>query len=264
MRSRSVGTSGERYAVVSCHVERVLDDRVWAALARLLVERPGGFPIAALIRPPDTRAGEDASAWLQRARAAAALGPVGHHTHWTSPTHARPSALEPSPGDRVLAEGHWMREQGLEPSLFCGGGWYTDSTVAAACAALGYADCTPRATRPSYLSAGDAWAELAVVARVRLAAGATLTVVPTTHSVGDLVRAVARPRRLRERVVHVYFHDTDLLDGRRHRALTAALRLLALRRRPAALDDVAAGAAAAAPELDWESIARGGAGPEPQ
>ncbi len=41
----------KRYAVVSCHVERPLDDRAWEAFARIQVQRPGGFAIAALIRP---------------------------------------------------------------------------------------------------------------------------------------------------------------------------------------------------------------------
>ena len=81
-----------RYAVASCHVERPLDDRVWARFSRLQAARPGGFRIAALMRPPDPETGEDETIWLERARTAAAHGPLGHHTHWTSPTHARPTA----------------------------------------------------------------------------------------------------------------------------------------------------------------------------
>jgi hypothetical protein len=50
----------ERYAVVSCHVERPLDDRVWTAFERLLERRPGGFAVTALIRPPHAGSGEDA------------------------------------------------------------------------------------------------------------------------------------------------------------------------------------------------------------
>ena len=54
--------------------------------------RPGGLAIAALMRPPDAVAGEhDDETWLRRAREAAGRGPLGHHTHFTSPTHARPS-----------------------------------------------------------------------------------------------------------------------------------------------------------------------------
>ena len=44
------------------------------------------------MRPPDPETGEDETSWLERARTAAAHGPLGHHTHWTSPTHARPRA----------------------------------------------------------------------------------------------------------------------------------------------------------------------------
>jgi hypothetical protein len=259
-----VGTSSKRYAVVSCHVERPLDDRVWEALLRWLERRPGGFPVAALLRPPDAAAGEDESTWLERAREAAARGTIGHHTHWTSPTHARPVGGGEPAGERVLREGRWLHAHGLEPALFCGGGWYTDAAVGNACVTLGYADCTPRATRPAYLDDGAVWAELTAPARVHLPSGHVLTAVATTHSVGDLVRALARPRGLSHEIVHVYFHDTDLLDRRRDRALAAALRLLALRRRPARLDDVAERARRDAPEVVWEAVARGGGDPEPQ
>ena len=122
-------TSSERYAVVSCHVERPLDDAVWRRFAALQARRPGSLAVAALIRPPDAAAGElDEALWLARAREAAARGPLGHHTHFTSPTHARPTGGET--GARVLREGAWLREQGLSPTLFCGGGWYTDRSVA--------------------------------------------------------------------------------------------------------------------------------------
>src|SRR3954470_12861320 len=152
-------TSPERYVVVSCHVERLVDDRVWAAYEELVRRRPGGFAIASLVRPPDPAAGEDEDTWLARARELVASGaPFGHHTHWTSPTHARPTGGDPA--ERVAAEGGWLRERGLAPRLFCGGGWYTDAGVAEAVASLGYADCTPRATRPGYLPAEACWAEL--------------------------------------------------------------------------------------------------------
>ena len=142
MRCAMPPTTPERYAVASCHVERPLDDRVWSAFAALQERRPGGLSIAALIRPPDAVAGEhDDERWLARAREAAERGPLGHHVHFTSPTHARPTG-DPT-GERVQREGLWLREHGLRPTLFCGGGWYTDHTVALACAELGYADCTP-------------------------------------------------------------------------------------------------------------------------
>src|SRR5438034_46596 len=54
-----------RYAVVSCHVERPLDDEVWRRFSRLQRRRPGRFAIAALMRPPS--AGEDEQVWLELA-----------------------------------------------------------------------------------------------------------------------------------------------------------------------------------------------------
>ncbi|MEP7225356.1 MAG: hypothetical protein ABI783_10410, partial [Actinomycetota bacterium] len=104
-------TTRKRYAVVSCHVERPLDDEVWSRFAALQERRPGGFAIAALLRPADAAAGENEEKWLERAREAAARGPLGQHTHWTAPDHARPTGGET--GERVLAEGRRMRELGL-------------------------------------------------------------------------------------------------------------------------------------------------------
>jgi hypothetical protein len=254
-------TTPERYVVVSCHVERPLDDRVWEAFAGLQRRRPGGVAIAALIRPPDRSAGEvDDDRWLARARAAAELGPLGHHCHWTSPSHARPTTASGDPGARVLREGAWLAEHGVGPTLFCGGGWYTDHGVAAACASLGYADCTPRAARPAYLAADAAWAELAEPARLRLADGAGLVALPTTHSAGDALRAALR-RPLPDRI-HAYFHDTDLVDRRRRLVVEAALRLLGRRRAGWALDEEALAVAASAAAVEWDAVARGGAGGE--
>jgi hypothetical protein len=253
MRCAMPPTATEPYAVVSCHVERPLDDRVWAAFASFQERPPGGILVAALIRPPDAEAGErNAATWRERARAASTRGPLGHHTHFTSPTHARPTGGDP--GGRVAREGAWLREQGLAPTLFCGGGWYTDASVAEACATLGYVDVTPRASRPSYLPDDAAWAELEGPARIDLG-GATLTAVPTTHGAGDLLRATLRPGALPDRV-HAYFHDTDLVDPRRRRLIALALRLLARRRPRSDLDAVAA-SLASAPALQWRDVARG-------
>jgi len=52
-------------------------------------------------------------------------------------------------------------------------------------------------------------------------------VLPTTHSVGQLARAVLRPLPA---YVHAYFHDYDLLDAKRRLALTALLVVLGRRR----------------------------------
>ena len=129
-------------AVVSCHVECPLDGAIWRRFSALQRR----FPVAALMRPP--HAGEDRELWLERAREAAARGPLGHHPHWTSPAHARPSEGSGDPATRVRDEAAWLSEHGLEPTLFCGGGWYMDEGVAEAVAELGYADCTARRQAP--------------------------------------------------------------------------------------------------------------------
>jgi hypothetical protein len=182
---------------------------VWERFDALRRRRPGGFDVIALMRPPDASYGEDSERWLERARSAAQEGPFGLHTHWTSPTHARPAGGDPA--QRVRLETEWMREHGLEPRYFCGGGWYTDDAVRETVRALRLVDCTERQGVP--------------------AAG----VLPTTHSLGALARAVLRPL---PEYVHAYFHDYDLLDPVRRVALTASLRLLGGRR--AQLDPLAA------------------------
>ena len=154
----------------------------------------------------------------------------------------------------MLAEGSRLRELGLAPTLFCGGGWYTDEEVAEACAELGYVDCTVRASRPTYLATGERWASLAAPARVRLSPNRVVRSIPTTHSVGELARALARPRSL-PRHVHVYFHDTDLLR-RKYRSLLAVL-LPALSRVAVPTDlDVLATSLDSAPEIPWADVAR--------
>jgi hypothetical protein len=264
-------TTRERYAVVSCHVERPLDDGVWARFSALQEARPGGFTIAALMRPADPAFGEDEALWVERAREAAARGPLGHHTHWTAPDHARPTGG--GTGERVLAEGRRLRELGLEPTLFCGGGWYTDESVAEACSKLGYVDCTPRATRPPYLAKGERWADGYVPVAIELSSGGVLHAVPTTHSLGDLARDLGRSLRPRRRArmprrvtpdsrgelpfnFHVYFHDTDLLDMRRRLVLQVTLRVLACRADVTDLDALAATALPAAPRVAWADVAR--------
>lgn len=239
-------TMSKRYAVVSCHVERPLDDEVWRRFASLQARRPGGFAIAALMRPPAASAGEDARTeeWLARARVATEHGPFGLHTHWTAPDYARPTGGDPAA--RVRGEIAWLRGHDLDPKLFCGGGWYMDAAVADAAAELGYADCTATSFRPSYLAADaprvgldePAWLELP---------GRRLLELPTTHSIGMLARAAFDPRALREPVVHAYFHDTDLLDRRRAAALHVGLRLLGWRREATDLDRLARELAKTAP-----------------
>ena len=245
-------TSRERYAVVSCHVERPLDDAVWARFCALQESSPGGFAVAAVMRPPDPAFGEDESTWVSRAREAVARGPLGHHTHWTAPDHARPTA--PGAGERVRGEGARLRELGITPTLFCGGGWYTDPEVAHACAELGYVDCTPRASRPPYLGTNEQWASLSEPATVELPSGGTLRAIPTTHSLGDLARSLAS--RELPSLVHVYFHDTDLLDRRRRVLLGVVLRVLAHRARATDVNALAALMPAHATSVRWDDVAR--------
>jgi len=226
----------KRYATVSCHVERPLDDECWSRFAALQERRPGGFRIAALLRPPDAAAGEDEQRWVERAHEAAERGPVGLHTHFVSPDRARPPSSGPGHAARTRHEAEWMESKGLAPTLFCGGGWYMDEWLAEAVASLGLVDCSATAFRPPYLADGAPRLHLDAPALLELPSGRRLVALPSTHSIGMLVRAL--PRRLDEPLVHVYFHDTDLLDRRRALALRTALHVLALRRTPTDLDAV--------------------------
>ena len=212
--------------MVSCHVERLLDDRCWQLFASLQARRPGGFAIAALLRPPDEGAGEDPELWLERAREAAARGPLGHHTHFVGPAHARPATGGEEHSQRVRREALWLREHRLQPRFFCGGGWYIDGGVAAVLAELGYADCTGPAFAPAYLAEGDPRLSAERPAWLTLPAGGRLLELPATHSLGMAARAAfgSLPR-----YVHVYFHDTDLLSATRRTALRVALAALSLR-----------------------------------
>jgi len=92
------------------------------------------------------------------------------------------------------------------------------------------------AFRPDYLAANAPRLELSEPAWLRVG-DARLLELPATHSLGMAARAgVGRMAAY----VHVYFHDTDLLDERRRRALTTALRLIGRRRRPTPLDALTA------------------------
>ncbi len=177
----------------------------------------------------------------------AAHGPFGHHTHFTSPTHARPTGGDPAA--QVRCEGAWLREQGLEAVFYCGGGWYADLEVMGAVADLGYADCTATSWRPATLAEGAARLELDQPARLVLPDGRKVLELPTTHSTGAAARSLARSL---PPVVHLHFHDYELLDRRRTVALRAVLRLLALRRRPISLADLQAER-----EVAWADVWRG-------
>jgi len=238
-------TSLERYAVVSCHVERPLDDAVWAAFERLLERRPAGFVVTPLLRPPS--AGEDEGLWLERARRVAQLAPLGHHTHWGGPTQARPSGAVDA-ALVVRSEIEWLRARNLAPRWFCGGGWYLDAPVAETLAAFDYVDCSATTFRQSYLDDAAPRLQLAGPRRIRLPSGASLLELPATHSLGMLGRDLLRLRGF----VHVHFHDWELVDHRRALALRAVLRALRLRRKPLGIDALAE-LAANAPEISWSA-----------
>ena len=202
-----------RAAVASCHVERLLDDDVWRRFSALVRARPAGFRIAALVRPPD---GEDEARWLERARTLDV--PFGLHTHWTSPSHARPT--DGNTAARVRRDLDWLAAHGLRPGYFSGGGWYTDDDVRAVVADAGLVDLTAT-TFPLPYGGG------------RVVAGPEKSLLPATHTIGMLARAVRLPG-----YVHVYFHDTDLADAKRALALRLGLRHLSLRRPVKDLDEL--------------------------
>ena len=202
-----------RAAVASCHVERLLDAAAWARFSALVRARPAGFRIAALVRPPD---GEDEARWLERARTLDV--PFGLHTHWTSPSHARPT--DGNTADRVRRDLDWLYANGLEPHYFAGGGWYTDEAVRAVVAEAGLVDLTAT-TFPLPYGGG------------RVVSGPEQNLLPATHTIGMLARALRLPD-----YVHVYFHDTDLLDAKRAFALRLGLRHLSLRRPVTDVDEL--------------------------
>jgi hypothetical protein len=241
-----------RYAVASCHVERPLDDEVWRAFERLLERRPGGLVVTPLLRPPSARDGEREDVWLDRARRAAALAPLGHHTHGGGPAQARPDGATDAAAV-VGEEAEWLRARGLAPRYFCGGGWYLDERLAETLARYDYVDCTATTFRQSYLAADAPRLQLPGPRRLRLRSGASLLSLPATHSIGMLARGLLRlPPG-----VHVHFHDWELVDGRRRAAILALLRVLG-RLRPALTIEQLADRAAAAPENAWHeaTIAR--------
>jgi hypothetical protein len=244
----------KRYAVVSCHVERPLDDACWSRFSVLQARRPGGFRVAALMRPPAE--GEDEQCWLERARAASERGPFGLHTHFGGVDRARPETPGPEHAELVHNQVDWLEAKGLAPTLFCAGGWYMNEELAEAVIDLGLVDCTATAFRPGYLKPGEPRLDAAAPTKIALPSGARLLELPSTHSLGMATRAAFLPG-LGARVVHVYFHDTDLLSARRRLALGAALRMLGRRRRPIDLDELAYAAVDVAPEVPFDQVFEG-------
>ncbi len=208
------------------------------------------------MRPPDADAGEDEEQWLERARAASQNGPFGLHTHFGSADRARPAEPGPEHAERVRNQAEWLEAKGLVPTLFCAGGWFMDEEVAEAVVDVGLVDCSATAFRPGYLKPGEPRLDAAGPTRIVLPSGARLLELPSTHSLGMAARAAFLPG-LGSRVVHVYFHDTDLLSARRRLALGAALRMLGRRRRPIDLDELAEAAVEVAPEVPFDQVFEG-------
>jgi hypothetical protein len=102
---------------------------------------------------------------------------------------------------------------------------------------FGYVDCTATTFRQSYLADGAPRLQLAAPARVELPSGATLLELPATHSLGMLARGLFSLDGL----VHLHFHDWELVDRKRAAALHALLRLL--RRQPLTVSELAERAA---------------------
>ena len=247
-------TTAERYAVVSCHVERPLDDRVWAAFAALQERRPGGFAIAALLRPPDAEAGRrttsSGSSVRARPRRAAHSGTT--RTGRARRTHDR--RVETRRGV-CAARAPGCAERGVAPTLFCGGGWYTDRAVAAACATLGLRRLHAATSPARRTSKTGRWAELASPAWIGL--GRAASSAPSRRRTASATWRARSSARACRRRVHTYFHDTDLVDRRRRVADRGVLTMLGRRRPATDLDVVAASAREQAPLVAWAEVARG-------
>ena len=148
------------------------------------------------MRPADPAFGEDEALWLERAREAARSGPLGHHTHWTAPDHARPTGG--GTGERVLAEGARTararsRADALLRRRLVHGRRGRGGVRRARVRRLHAARARDRRTSRE----GERWASLDAPAVVELPSGRTLRAIPTTHSLGDLARG-ARAARLPE------------------------------------------------------------------
>ena len=246
-------TARERYAVVSCHVERPLDDAVWARFVALQRRRPSGFRDrgAHAAGRRRVRRGRDvvARAGTPGCGARAARPPRAlDRARTTRGPRAPTRASACSPREPECASSASLRRS----SAAAAGTRTTRSSrpvrsSATSTARLGHADLRTCARA----SAGRHSPQPAVV---ELPSGRTLAAIPTTHSLGDLARAL--PRRDLPELVHVYFHDTDLLDARRRALLRVALPALARRARVTDLDALAARSLASAPRVAWDDVAR--------
>jgi hypothetical protein len=211
-------------AVLSCHVEHVLDDAVWRRYVDFASSSPSGLPVASLLRAPHPEVEGRLDEWVERAHTASAFGPFGHHTHFGGPGTARPCPQGLAPAQRVEQEAEWLRDHRLAPRLWCGGGWYVDQDVLATVSRLGYTDVTATSFRHSYFPPEHEQATMDEPSRVAVSGAPDVIRIPTTHSLRLFWRAAIRGAL--PPFVHLYFHDYELADRRRRIALHAAVRWL--------------------------------------
>ena len=112
---------------------------------------------------------------------------------------------------------------------------------------------TGTAFRPAYLAPGAPRLAVGKPVWLRLPTGLRLLELPATHSLGMALKAALDPLPMPE-VVHLYFHDTDLLDRKRRLALELALRVLGRRRQPIGLEPLAQEAGRTAPERPFRPV----------
>ena len=153
------------------------------------------------MRPPDENEAGGAERWLERARIAASLAPLGHHTHWGGASRARPPD-DVDAAEKVRSESEWLRAHGLAPQYFCGGGWYWDVPVAETLAACGYVDCSattlpavvPRCERRAAAARGSRSHRAALRGNAHGAAGHALARSARAGSAAPAGRARPLPR----------------------------------------------------------------------
>jgi hypothetical protein len=200
--------------VVSCHVERPLDDETWARFTRFQSSEPGGFRIAALMRPPAPEAEKREDLWLDRVAVARVQAPVGHHTHFGGVAQARPRdfrrgrgpaaprsrvAQGQGRGAPVLVRRRLVSDAGdrARPHRLRLCGLHSDRLPPRVPANRR----APRPNRGAVLAPAPGWTPTARAPDDPLARD------------GGQTGADALP--ITSLPVHVYFHDWDLMDVRR-------------------------------------------------
>ena len=243
----------ERYAVVSCHVERPLDDAVWALFSALQRRRPGGFRDRGSHSSGRrrVRGGRVRLARAGRAR------PLQTGRSDTTRTGRRPTTLGPRAVRPVSASSPRARgsvSSGSRRGCSAEAAGMPTSRSRRRVRSSGTSTARHAPARPPYLPPGERWASLTALrssscrrdgrwARFRRRTRSATSLAPSR-------------RRVLPDLVHVYFHDTDLLDRRRRALLGLLLRLLARRARVSDLDALAARTLPAAPHVVWDDVAR--------